>query len=242
MPVTRTSRPDRTVRVLTWAVAIVILAVLTGFAYVAASGVLQPHSPRTAVENATLTLEQDLESAPEDPEVWADYIGVLTYAERFTEASAAVEDAYASVTASMTVPVQLAELGLLYAQGEHDRVLDLSDGVLADIDATVELERASLLDEDIDPAAIEDMSLGATERVTVYVLRAKVYRDLDQWDDVIAETTRALEQDPLAADIMTLRGIAYAASGDEAAARSDFEKALEFGHEPAAEELDKLER
>lgn len=225
-----------------WAIAIVILAVLTGFAYAAASGVLQPHSPRTAVENATATLEQDIETTPGDPEAWADYIGVLTYAERYPEAAQAVDDAYGSVAASMTVPVQIAELELLFAQGEHDKVLELSEAALTSIDDTVELEKASLLEEDIDPAAIADMALGASERVSVHVVRAKVYREREQWDLVIEEMTSALEQDPLAADVLTLRGIAYAASGDEQAARADFEQALQFGHEPAREELDKLER
>ncbi len=235
------SRSNPTVRALTWAIAVVILAVLTGFVYVAVSGVLQPHSPRTAVENATLTLEQDLKATPEDPKIWAEYINVLTYAERFPEATQAVEDAFASVEASMTVPVQIAEINLQFAMEEFDTVLELSEAALVSIDETVELEREALLEKDIAEAAIDDMSLGASERVSVRVVRAQVYREREQWDLVIAETTSALEQDPLAADVMTLRGIAYAAQGDEEAARADFEKALEFGHLPAREELDKLE-
>jgi hypothetical protein len=92
---------------------------------------LQPHSPRTAVENATLTLEQDLKATPEDPKIWAEYIGVLTYAQRFPEATQAVEDAFASIEASMTVPVQIAEINLQFAMGEYDTVLELSEAALA---------------------------------------------------------------------------------------------------------------
>ena len=235
------SRSERIVRLLGWAIALAILAIVAGFAYVVASGVLQPHSPRTAMENATQSLEQDLKVDPGNPETWAEYISVLTYAERYSEATTAVEDAFESVDASMTVPIEVAELELLFVQGEYDAVLDMSDGVLKSIEAGVVFEKETLKNKDVGPSAIADLSIGATERISVHVVRAKVYRAREQWELVIVEADKALAEDPLAADILTLRGIAHAALGDEAAARADLEKALEFGHEPARVELDKLE-
>lgn len=236
------SRSDRTVRNLGWMIAIVIILILTGFVYVALSGVLQPHSPRTAVESAMQTFDRELEETPGDPTMWAEYIEVLTAAGRYSEAAQAVEDSLESVSASSTALIRIAELSLLFEQEEYDRVLERSEGALSSIEDAIAEELSVLGDKDMSDEALEDMMLGSNERASVYVVRAKVFRQKGQWDLVIDEASKAIAEEPLAADILVLRGIAYVEIGDVDAARSDFERALDFDFEPAREELDKLER
>ena len=217
------ARSDRTVRILGWTIAVVIIAILTGFVYVAASGISQPHSPRTMFESTTQTLESELAATPGDSAIWVEYVQVLTDYGRYSEAERAVQDAYDSVTESRVLPIKIVELRLLLAEGAYDELIALSDDVLILVDEIAALETDELLKKGLSPEAIEGMSVGSSERSSIYVLRARAYREQEQWDLVVDESTKALNEDALAADVFTLRGIAYLALGDEESARADFE-------------------
>ncbi len=115
------SRSDRTVRVLGWAIAVAILAILTGFAYVVASGILSPtrHGRWWRVGHRFSSRTSDESRESED--LGGVHRSARPTTERYSEASRAVEDAYESVPASMTVPqYEVAELELLFAQEEYD--------------------------------------------------------------------------------------------------------------------------
>lgn len=229
-------------RLLQWSIGVVVLALATAVVYVLASGILIPHAPRTMVERQLATFEADVTADPKVPVAWAKYIDVLTYAGQYADAERTIERALKAVPKDQSGIIELSRVRLLFAQGRLDQALTASRVALSAIDKSVDVETKRLTDKGVTKSGIANMHLGDKERAAIYVMRARIYRERGAWSDVVDDATKALKLDPLAADVLTLRGMAYAKIGDVAAARKDLEAASKYGYAPAVEALKGLGR
>lgn len=239
---TRIERLDRTATLLKIAITVVVVVILTGILYALASGFGKQRAPRTAAERQLQFAESTLETNKRDAQAWTDYINALNLAGRYSEAARAYEDAIRSVPESEPVAyVKVAYARVLLAQKNTDEGLEQAQAALKTAEADRKRLQKKLVDEGVKTVSASYQQTGLGPVVEAQVLIASIYREQGRWQDVIEMSSKTLKVDPIASDVLLVRGRAYVETGDIDKARADFEQALKFGETAAQAELDKLE-
>lgn len=239
---TRIERLDRTATLLKIAITVVVVVILTGILYALASGFGKQRAPRTAAERQLQFAESTLETNKRDAQAWTDYINALNLAGRYSEAARAYEDAIRSVPESEPVAyVKVAYARVLLAQKNTDEGLEQAQAALKTAEADRKRLQKKLVDEGVKTVSASYQQTGLGPVVEAQVLIASIYREQGRWQDVIEMSSKTLKVDPIASDVLLVRGRAYVETGDIDKALADFEQALKFGETAAQAELDKLE-
>ncbi|MDZ4180279.1 MAG: tetratricopeptide repeat protein [Coriobacteriia bacterium] len=212
------------VRVLSGAILLLIVSALSAFLYLLLTGVIDPPAPRTAVEARLETIETYLQRSPKNGKVWADYILAQSALSRYADAERVWQEAQVELA---ELPDEMIQADLAWAQslifqGRPDDAVAQADHVIASDPAAVEaLGRKN--PTMADAGLVETGMLGPA-----WVVKANGYAALGEWDDAVEAYSAAIDYDPRAADLLTLRAVAYYELGDYELARADAQEALRF--------------
>lgn len=235
MPTARAQRRagDKGMRVLIYAIAVALVLVFAGAAYIATQVLGVSKAPRTAVERNILMLQSVVQEKPTSSKAWGDYVKSLIEARQFARAESALDEARAVV--GTTTAVQVEQVRLLQARGRTRQALDLAEDVVV----VARAEKKTKLDSAM--AAGITGGFNFPDLVNILVMRGDLLVGEKRYDEAVKSYTEALEEDSTMADVRVSRAEAYLAAGDAEAARKDFETALEMlpDYEPALEGLEK---
>ena len=210
---------------LKFAIFSVVIVALASAIWALASGMLRPGLPRTALE-AKLTLASEVAATnPSSARAWADYIDALVQTHQYRKAAAVLDQARGSITEDGVSYLNNSELKLLFAQGRYEDVITTAEEAIKQDDALRAKKAAELAKRGITSA---EQSVDTANVTEAWLLKAKAQGSLGQWEGAVESLTKALVFDPTAADMLTMRGQAYAKLGKNQSARADFEKALEY--------------
>jgi len=221
---------DRTTRFLIGAIFAVIVLILTGVVFVLVQGTFTNRVPRTANEAQVVIIGQAVKDTPHSVRAWTDYIRALTAVGRYDEAHEAVMAARKALKSAELLAVNVEAVNLLNAQGKYTEALTQADSNME----FETKERARVAKEKADAGLTMDARLYGSELgIKSALSRANAATGLKKWDIVIESLTDALQYDQTAADLLTLRGMAYLESGDKAKAEADFKNARRYDPETA---------
>lgn len=173
------------------------------------------------MERRLQRLESLSAMTPTDATVWGDWatnliaVGDLAQAEKVLErGSRATTD---------TLPLKVAEVRLLVAQGDRTGALRLLNATVASA-----LKREKALSEQMAErgTVVNIRSLAPQALLDALVLKGELLTESGDMSGAIGAYTLALERDPQMADVLVARGDLYAKTGDSAKARADYTKAL----------------
>jgi len=221
---------DRTTRFLIGAIFAVIVLILTGVVFVLVQGTFTNRVPRTANEAQVVIIGQAVKDTPHSVRAWTDYIRALTAVGRYDEAHEAVMAARKALKSAELLAVNVEAVNLLNAQGKYTEALTQADSNME----FETKERARVAKEKADAGLTMDARLYGSELgIKSALSRANAATGLKKWDIVIESLTDALQYDQTAADLLTVRGMAYLESGDKAKAEADFKNARRYDPETA---------
>lgn len=234
-----TQKADPLVWWLAVTVAFLIVTLLVGVLYALLNGVSSSRAPRTALEARLVILEKAVEDYPQSGDAWRDYISVLAAVGDFRKAEQTLGLARQQVKGFESGPVGVGELNMLWADKRHDDVIKRAGVIYKEqVDLRKKWEREmwaknrKVAYSDVEPTVL----------VEILLLDARARGAKDDWEGSVERLTAALELDPQAADIMALRGSAYAQLKQYEKARADFKGALKYipDFEPAIAGLNEL--
>lgn len=229
------------------AILLTIAFILIVLVYGLVAGVLDPAAPRTAEEYTLVRAKAMVEQQPGNGQYWADYIGVMTGQGKYGRARDLIAEARESIESSTSslLLVNNAELGLLLAQEQNEELIELADAYLVE---DQQLREKELIDLAQKGVTVSEQYNQRRSSITIATLsmKARAAVELKEYDVALEALTRALELDPLAADVATFRGNVYVLKGDSESlelAREDFNRALQFipDSEPALQGLQAVE-
>jgi len=219
---------DPVAHTLVLAILGVIVIALLGLAYVLVSGVVNPTTPRTALEAQLAAVREATIANPASGKVWADYITALVAVEDYGEAERVLDQSMEVLQGDNLLLVEISGVEMLLAQEKYDDAFELAE-------ATVALEkeqRDKALREAMERGIRADPKLYAPDIATdTYLNHARAAAGLDKWETVVASLTTALEYTPRAADLLYLRGDAYLHLDKTDDAVADFNSALQYDPE-----------
>ena len=217
-------RRDTAVFVLTGLLGLVIVSALSGFLYLYLTGFLNPPAPRTAIEARIDVIENYLQQSPKNGQVWADYILAQSSLSRYADAERVWREAQVELA---ELPDELIQADLAWAQSlifqsRPDEAIEQAEHVIASDPAAIEaLGRKN-------PTMAEAGLVVTGMLGPAWVVMASGHAALGEWADAVEAYSNAIEYDPRAADLLTLRAAAYYELGEYDLARADAEAALRF--------------
>lgn len=233
--------PDPVANWLKFGILLLAVTALTGVLYALLVGVINPSSPRTAVEARLVVLRNAATSVPDSGKARRDYVDALIVSGDLGEARSQIAIARKDIKQPLEIAhVDLAELDLLWAQKRYPEVAKKA----AEFQKAELKRRKDYLEERRKSRNIQGVEIPVVPMVQMLTYQARAYGAQEQWSQAIKSLDAALKLDPLAADLLILRADAHIENGDKAKAKKDFEKALEFipDFEPALEGLKALEK
>lgn len=234
---------DRTVQFLAGAIFVTVLVALTAVLYLVASGLMKPHAPRTIVERQIQFAESTLEKTPGSAQAWTDLIDAYNYSSQYSDAKRAFNNGLKSVTESESpAPLYVAYARTLAHKKDFDEAIKVADKAIKVAETWRKKYIAGLAEKGVTKTSINAQRTGQGPIIDALMVKAAVYRERKEWSKVVDMMNQTIKMAPMAADHLTLRGIAQLELGNEKKARADFEQAAEYGFEPAKAELKKLEK
>lgn len=228
---------DLVVRKMAFAAVGILILFLVTVVSALLTGVLQPGGPRTALEREIVTSGAAIRAGTSDTSVWALHISALIVDGQLGRAEDVLATAQASLDDSATADLVLSEARLARAQGRYEGALEAAERARTQLREHHE----SLLAQEgpIANAALQE-GLHPNYHAAVLV-KAEVYRDLEDWEKLLEQYDIYIEANTGAADVLVDRGNLRLEMGDESGAEADFNEALRF-YPNFAEALDGLDR
>lgn len=220
----RPSDPDSANKVLLYAVLTAVILVLVALGYLVYAVVVRPSVPRTSLERQVLALERIVKVQPANGKAWADYAGALIEAGRFSNADQAISEGLRMSERKAPVLVQRARLEQL--RGRDDEALKTAAEAIKEAKGARDRGMAEARKKGLTAPPASSPEIVAAE-----LLRAEIQTKRGRLEEAIGSYTIALEESPMLADVLALRGSAYAKLGKNAAARADFLASLKYDPE-----------
>lgn len=232
------NQEDPVVRVLWFVIAFLLVVGLTGMIYVLMSGAVLDRTPATADEVQLSVAQAAVQANSEDGDAWSDYVTMLTHLERYSEAEREYKRGQKLLKGQNLLKLDLAKADLLGAEGKNDDSYELAKKL---VDDYTKLETETLKAEAEKGIIVSPERVAPDVAVRVYLTAARAAGRLEEWEEVVSLLTTALKYDPLASDVLVVRGDAYLQLGKKAEARADFEQALTYipDYAPALSGLEK---
>jgi tetratricopeptide (TPR) repeat protein len=215
---------SRAAMFLSGAILLIIVSAMSAFVYLYLTGVIDPPAPRTAIEARLEVIETYIQESPKNGKVWADYVLAHSTLSRYADAESAWQEARKELAElpDELIQAELAWAQSLVLQARPEEAIEQADYVI-----------------EMDPKAVEalgkknpmmaEMNLVETGILgPAWVVKGNAAVALGEWQDAVDAYTVALEHDPRAADLMTLRAAAYYELGEHDLARADAREALKF--------------
>lgn len=220
------SDPARANRLLLYAVLTAVILVLAALGYLVYAVVVRPAAPRTAVERQVLVTEQAAKAQPSNGRAWADYASALVESGQLTKAGQAVTDGLR--LAVEKAPVLVEQARLEQVQGRAGQALDSAAQAIKEANAYRDKAVAEMRKKGVTTPRDSSPDIVEAE-----LIRAEIYTSQGKLKQAVDAYTSALSENPRMADVLAMRGGAYAKMGDPASARADFREALRFDPENA---------
>lgn len=233
--------PDPVANWLKFGILFLAVTALTAVLYALLVGVINPSSPRTAVEARLVVLRNAATSIPESGKARRDYIDALIISGDMAEAKAQHAKAKKEIKQTFEIAhVDLAELDILFAEKKYNDVVKKS----ATMVKAEQKRRDDFYKERKKTKNIAGIEVPVEPMVQMLTYQARANGALEKWPEVIKSLTAALKLDPLAADLLVLRADAYRRTGQPDKAKKDFEAALEYipDFAPALAGLEAIEK
>lgn len=219
---------DPVAHALILAILGVIVVALLGLGYVLVTGVIDPSTPRTALEAQLAAVREATIAQPSSGEVWADYITALVAVEDYGEAKRVLDQSMEVLQGDDLLLVEISGVEMLLAQEKYDDAFELAETTVA----LEKEERERAVREAAEQGIKADPKLFAPEIATdTYLNHARAAAGLGKWEIVVASLTTALEYTPRAADLLYLRGDAYLHLDRTDDAVADFKATLQYDPE-----------
>jgi len=232
---------DRATRWLWWAVITAVMMLVSVIAYGYMAGALESVPPRTAEEDALASTTEAIAKNPSDGRQYAIRAEALHRTGSVDEAFQVLDQGEKAVNGKNPglLYVLRARTALLNEEGRFAeatkvglKAMDASDDYLTQQSAALVQKGVTAVAGNQDTRASVDTAL----------LVAQAYTGLKQYAKAAEMYDYALQLEPTAADILSMRGWAYLEAGDKAKAKADFEQTLKYmpGDEYAARGLKEL--
>jgi len=219
------SSRDRVSTILTVAIFVVVLGVLTVVGYAVVAGWLNPPAPRTVGEATLVAAQAAVAANPSDGGAWQAYITSLMAANQNAKAAQAIAMAQKAVKDESITSVNVAVVQYLASQGKFDQALQTAN---AAITKDLAFRQAELKNLRANGVLAAESMIPADHLIKLYVLKSQLLDRQKKYDDAVASLTAALQYDQQASDVMTSRGYIYLEMGRKADAKKDFQNALKF--------------
>ncbi|MRS11763.1 MAG: hypothetical protein EG823_01665 [Actinobacteria bacterium] len=215
-------------------VALVLAAVIWALYTVAA---INRAGPRSALERELRAKQAIVETYPDSPVAWADYITLQAQAGRIAAARRTVDEADA-VFGKRVGPVATASARIAFIAGDYEDARDGVEEALSIVDAEIEAEKIRNAEKAV--LANPDMST----KIDALILQAEILEQLGDFEGVVNSYAGALELDPTMADVLVARALALEKLGRIDEALADVQAALVFipDYEPALQVLERLQK
>lgn len=233
--------PDPVANWLKFGILFLAVTALTAVLYALLVGVINPSSPRTAVEARLVVLRNAATSIPESGKARRDYIDALIVSGDMSEAKAQHAKAKKEIKETFEIAyVDLAELDILWAEKKYPEVVTKTTAMVK----AEQKRRDDFYKERKKSKNIEGIEVPVAPMVQMLTYQARANGAQEKWTEAVKSLNAALKLDPLAADLLILRADAYIEAGQKDKAKKDFEKALEYipDFAPALAGLEALEK
>ena len=222
---------DSTTRWLLWAVVAVLLMLAAVIAYAFASGMtdslFRTDTARTAQEKALIDTAAAIRKNPKEGGAYAVRAETLYRLGKKSEAYEVLTQGESAV--GTETPAQLyvlrARTQLLNADENWAEAEKVGKRAMQASDEYLAVQGAKLANKKVTAIGA---NLQTRVSVDTAVQLAQAYMGQKKYKDAIVMYDYALKLDPLAADVVTLRGFAFLAAGDKAKAKADFQETLRF--------------
>ncbi|MHB8740461.1 MAG: hypothetical protein ACYC62_04745, partial [Coriobacteriia bacterium] len=121
---------DPVAHALLLAILGVIVVALFGLAYLLLAGVVNPQTPRTALEAQLAAVREATITNPSSGEVWADYVTALVAVEDYGEAGRVLDESMSALEGDGLLLVQISGVELLLAEEKYDDALELAEAAV----------------------------------------------------------------------------------------------------------------
>jgi tetratricopeptide (TPR) repeat protein len=219
---------DKSTRWLIWAVVAVLLILVSFIAYGWFSGSLgTPTAPRTAQEKSLAVTADAIRQNPTEGSAYSIRAETLFALGRKAEAYQVLDQGEAAVKGQNPALLYIlrTRTALLNSEGRYAeaekvglRAMTASDDYLAKQGLALAKKQVTGLSGNLQTQVSVDTAI---QLAAAYMGQKKADKALELYN-------YALRIDPLAADVLTLRGFAYLTKGDKAKAKADFEQALSY--------------
>jgi len=228
-----TEERDRPTRLLVWAVVFTALMLVAMLAYAAVTGTFSNTAPRTAQEDALASTAEAIRQNPNDGKQYAIRAETLHQLGETKQAFAVLdqgEKAAANENPGLLYVLR-ARTALLNAEGRYaeavrvgTRAMTASDDYLGEQGLKLAKKGVTGITGNVQTQLSVDTAIQV----------AAAYAGLKKWDKAIEMYDYALRLDPLAGDILSLRGWAHLDAGNKAKAKADFQQSLKYLPDDAA--------
>lgn len=207
------------------AIGMVITIAFVAVIYGLLTGIVSPSSPRTATEARLTLLEATIKQNPESGAAWRDYAAALYASGEKAKARKVVDRATNAVSGLDRTFPALIELDQLWAEKEYERVVTKAKRAF---EADKKYHQEYIAAKARMGVTIRDSDIPSKETIEILLYQARGSGAQGDWTAAIEALTTALTYDPLASDVLVLRGDAYERDGQPDKARADYEQALKY--------------
>ncbi|MDO8949171.1 MAG: hypothetical protein Q8S43_04675 [Actinomycetota bacterium] len=222
-----------------FAIALLVVVALVGIIYLLSVGILNPTTPRTAIEARLVVLESTVRTNPGSGRAQREYIDTLVASGQVGAAKKQLKLAKESLKGIELSEVLAAEVSMAFSDGDYAGAAKLADAAYKSDLGAREAWVKEMTGKGIKSSVV-DMDSQAVVDILVFGARSR--GALKDWDKAIEGLSTALTFSPQGADLFVLRAQAYAEHGEKDKARADFEAALKFipDFQPALDGLKQL--
>lgn len=229
--------PRRVNQLLLQAALFLIVTILAAGAYLVYYAVSHQGMPSSFVDKAAQDARFAYLASPQDSSAVADYARALIADEQVGDAANVLEE-FRSLEATVPAPfVTVEEARIEWSRGNAEEALTLLETAKRECEELRERRLEAFRERGIETKP------QMPEIIRTALLHAEVLESEGRFAEGIEALTWALEEDPTMADVLVRRGSFYAAQGNVAAAKADYDRALQmipdFG--PALEGLGALD-
>jgi tetratricopeptide (TPR) repeat protein len=218
---------DRSTRFLIWAVAGVALMVVALVGYALMTGLFTTTAPKTAEEDALASTAEGISRNPKDGRQYAVRAETLHELGQKKEAYAVLDQGERAVAGENPALLYIlrSKTSLLNADGRYAEAVKVGGRAMKASDDYLGKQGAKLASKGVTGIS-GNMKMQLSIDTAIQVGQA--HAGLKQWDKAITMYDYALRLDPLAGDVLSMRGWAYLEMGQKEKARADFEQTLKY--------------
>ena len=218
---------DRPTQWLLWAVVAALLMLLALVVYAWLTGGIGASAPRTAQEASLAATAEAIRAHPTDGSNYAIRAETLFGLGRKDEAFQVLDQGEKAVKGQNPALLYIlrTRTALLNAEGKYAQAEQVGLKAMKASDDYLAIQGAKLAQSRVTGI---NGNLLTQVSVDTAVQLATAYMGQKKYDKAMEMYNYALRLEPLAGDVLTLRGFAYLAMGNKAKAKADFQQTLQY--------------